>query len=230
MPPEALLQSTYGPKTDIWAFGILIYEMLHGDTPLGFCHAEAELKANVVKPIQPRQFKASVPEDLRDLIMRCLEVDETKRIGALEIESHRYMQRIMRELGVQRQINRPTSNPASRDLVALQAETTKRSNSISNNQSSQIRFQPPSRFPQSQRDSSSDSTKKFKVLGSPRPETSGMSYAQPQINSTPRGNYHMNAANTPAQLVMRVERQESVSPNGQRIITTTTTTTQPFSS
>jgi serine/threonine protein kinase len=96
MPPESLLQSTYGPKTDIWAYGIFMYEMLHGDTPLGFCHAEAELKANVVKPIQMKAFKPSVPEDLRDLIIRCLEVDDNKRIGAFEIESHRYMQRIMR--------------------------------------------------------------------------------------------------------------------------------------
>lgn len=39
MPPEALLQSVYNPKTDIWAYGILIYELLHGDPPLAFCQA-----------------------------------------------------------------------------------------------------------------------------------------------------------------------------------------------
>ena len=34
MSPEGLLNHIYGPKTDVWAFGILIYELLHGKTPL----------------------------------------------------------------------------------------------------------------------------------------------------------------------------------------------------
>lgn len=34
MSPEGLIYNQYGPKTDIWALGIIIYELLHGDTPL----------------------------------------------------------------------------------------------------------------------------------------------------------------------------------------------------
>jgi serine/threonine protein kinase len=34
MSPEGLIHHVYGPKTDIWSFGILIYELLHGKTPL----------------------------------------------------------------------------------------------------------------------------------------------------------------------------------------------------
>jgi serine/threonine protein kinase len=30
MAPEGLLHNIYGPKTDVWAFGLLIYELLHG--------------------------------------------------------------------------------------------------------------------------------------------------------------------------------------------------------
>jgi serine/threonine protein kinase len=30
MSPEGLIQNIYGAKTDIWAFGVLIYELLHG--------------------------------------------------------------------------------------------------------------------------------------------------------------------------------------------------------
>ena len=37
MPPEAFIDCIYGFKTDVWAFGILIYEILHGDTPYSFC-------------------------------------------------------------------------------------------------------------------------------------------------------------------------------------------------
>jgi len=30
MSPEGFIENIYGPKTDIWAFGVLIYELLHG--------------------------------------------------------------------------------------------------------------------------------------------------------------------------------------------------------
>ena len=33
MPPEALTRNLYSSKTDVWAFGILIYEIFHGESP-----------------------------------------------------------------------------------------------------------------------------------------------------------------------------------------------------
>ena len=41
MAPEGLIQNIYGPKTDVWAFGILIYEILHGETPFANCRTES---------------------------------------------------------------------------------------------------------------------------------------------------------------------------------------------
>jgi serine/threonine protein kinase len=99
MSPEGLLQSTYGPKSDVWALGVLIYEMLHGDPPLGFCNAESELKMHITRPLNPRTFKATIPHDLRDLIVKCLEVDYRKRISMQDIQFHPYMQRLSKELG-----------------------------------------------------------------------------------------------------------------------------------
>jgi serine/threonine protein kinase len=37
MAPEALINSVYSPKTDVWAFGVLVYELLHGRTPFSNC-------------------------------------------------------------------------------------------------------------------------------------------------------------------------------------------------
>lgn len=99
MAPEGLLESVYGPKSDVWAFGVLLFEMLHGDPPLGFCNAEHELKMHITKPINQRAFKATIPQDLRDLITKCLEVDMRRRISMRDIQFHPYMQRISRELG-----------------------------------------------------------------------------------------------------------------------------------
>lgn len=44
MSPEGMLLHEYGPKTEVWAFGVMIYELLHGDTPLSACRSEKELK------------------------------------------------------------------------------------------------------------------------------------------------------------------------------------------
>lgn len=40
MSPEGMLLHEYGPKTDVWGFGVMIYELLHGDTPLSSCRSE----------------------------------------------------------------------------------------------------------------------------------------------------------------------------------------------
>jgi len=40
MAPEGVLNSVYGPKTDVWSFGIMIFELFHGQTPFNFCQTE----------------------------------------------------------------------------------------------------------------------------------------------------------------------------------------------
>ena len=45
-----MLLHEYGPKTEVWAFGVMIYELLHGDTPLSQCRSEQELKEKIMLP------------------------------------------------------------------------------------------------------------------------------------------------------------------------------------
>jgi len=40
MAPEALCHNIYGPKTDVWGFGMLLYEMMHGESPFADCTSE----------------------------------------------------------------------------------------------------------------------------------------------------------------------------------------------
>ena len=44
MTPEAIFTRQYGPKTDIWAFGALIYELICGKPPLSGIKTQEELR------------------------------------------------------------------------------------------------------------------------------------------------------------------------------------------
>lgn len=58
MAPEGFINNIYGPKTDIWAFGVLIYELLHGETPFSSCKTEQELKQNLSFPIPKSKIRS----------------------------------------------------------------------------------------------------------------------------------------------------------------------------
>lgn len=62
-----------------------MFEILHGDTPLAFCQNEMDLKMHIMNPIRPEAFNPTLSADLRDLIRRCLEIHEQKRISIQEI-------------------------------------------------------------------------------------------------------------------------------------------------
>lgn len=60
MAPEGFIHNIYGPKTDVWAFGVMIYELLHGETPFSSCRTEQELKQSLSFPIPKSKFRAEL--------------------------------------------------------------------------------------------------------------------------------------------------------------------------
>ena len=60
MSPEGLIENIYGPKTDVCAFGVMIYELLHGETPFSHCRTESELKYCMSIPIGWSQLKSEL--------------------------------------------------------------------------------------------------------------------------------------------------------------------------
>lgn len=95
MSPEGLIYNYYGEKTDIWAFGIIIYELLHGETPFCHCLTEAELKNSAVKPIPEHKFKKNIHPQLRQLINSLLEINELKRPTAHELANDPYIKGLL---------------------------------------------------------------------------------------------------------------------------------------
>ncbi|MGH7525035.1 MAG: protein kinase domain-containing protein [Gemmatimonadales bacterium] len=72
-PEQAMGQGEIDQRADIYALGILAYEMLTGRTPFSAETAQGILAAHVMEAPKPiRELRPAVPEPLADVIMKCL--------------------------------------------------------------------------------------------------------------------------------------------------------------
>ena len=81
MAPEQVTGETLGPYTDIYALGIVMFEMLTGTLPFrGEEPAQTAVKRLTTPPPSPRSVAVQdVDERWETAIMRCLERDPEKR-------------------------------------------------------------------------------------------------------------------------------------------------------
>ncbi|XP_059727494.1 serine/threonine-protein kinase PAK 3-like [Haemorhous mexicanus] len=91
MAPEVVTRSPYGPKVDIWAFGIVTIEMVEGEPPYfreTGAMARALIRQNGTPQLQePRRLSAL----LRDFLECSLEPDEERRWAAQELLASRIL-------------------------------------------------------------------------------------------------------------------------------------------
>jgi len=86
LSPEAFGRETLDARTDIWAFGVLLFEMLTGRQPFADKNITAKIAAILTQPTPDlTQYNSDVPEALADLIYRMLEKDREKRIASARL-------------------------------------------------------------------------------------------------------------------------------------------------
>jgi tetratricopeptide (TPR) repeat protein len=80
MAPEQVEAKPVDNRTDLYAFGLILYEMVTGDIPFRADSTLAMMYQRVKeKPKSPKTANPELPDYLVRVIMRCLEVDPAKR-------------------------------------------------------------------------------------------------------------------------------------------------------
>ncbi len=86
LSPEACRGDTIDVRTDIWSFGVLLYEMLAGQRPFEASQPAAVITEILTKPVPELElFRSDLPVALVDLIGRTLEKNREARIPRMRM-------------------------------------------------------------------------------------------------------------------------------------------------
>jgi Tol biopolymer transport system component len=80
MAPEQAKGKAVDKRADIWAFGVVLYEMLTGEQPFRAETIPETLAHVMTRPVDLGRVPATTPRRIRDLLARCLEKDPKKRL------------------------------------------------------------------------------------------------------------------------------------------------------
>ena len=78
--PEQVLGDRSEPRSDLFALGVILYELLTGVLPFGFPQRKAGMMTRLWRdPVPPRARQPDCPPVLQELLLQCLEVDPANR-------------------------------------------------------------------------------------------------------------------------------------------------------
>ncbi|KAI9093997.1 hypothetical protein DFS34DRAFT_250180 [Phlyctochytrium arcticum] len=90
MAPE-LYDEKYDEKVDIYAYGLVILEIVTKEYPYSECSNQAQIYKKVSSGIKPRSLERVLDEETRAFIEMCIEFDPTRRPPAEHLLSHPFL-------------------------------------------------------------------------------------------------------------------------------------------
>ena len=80
MAPEQVVGVRGDPRSDVFAIGVMLYQLCTGELPFGEPQTAGGLRQRLwMDPVPPRKLKALLPEWLQEVVLRCLEPEAAKR-------------------------------------------------------------------------------------------------------------------------------------------------------
>ncbi len=78
--PEQVVGVRGDPRSDIFAIGVMLYELVTGELPFGSPQTQAGMRQRLwMDPVPPRKLQPTLPQWMQEVIMRCLEPEAAKR-------------------------------------------------------------------------------------------------------------------------------------------------------
>ncbi len=86
--PEQVVGVRGDPRSDVFAIGVMLYQLATGETPFGEPATAGGMRQRLwMDPRPPRQLRPDLPEWLQEVILRCLEPEADKRYGSAALLS-----------------------------------------------------------------------------------------------------------------------------------------------
>ena len=78
--PEQVVGVRGDPRSDVFAIGVMLYQLCTGELPFGTPQTAAGLRQRLwVDPTPPRKLRPDIPAWLQEVVLRCLEPEAAKR-------------------------------------------------------------------------------------------------------------------------------------------------------